>query len=185
MHELPGFKGHRLTLGRALPATTSVGGSKQDWRARPPWRLWSRLSLLGETPAPAHSASLRAPLIGVCPPSARFWVEKVANPHIPYTTQSRNHQPTPRHQTPALGGERTGEARHGKGSPAVRGAESRPQGPGPTTTRWAGRLLSLAPRTPSLYNEEVEGLQGPFWHGGHSGGGGITTAAPLPTRLFL
>lgn len=90
-------------LGRALPATTSVGGSKQDWQARPPWRLWSRLSLLGETPEPAHSASPRVPLIGVRPPSARVWVEKVANPHIPYTTQSRNHQPTPWHQTPALG----------------------------------------------------------------------------------
>ena len=100
VHELPGFKVHRLTLGRALPATTSVGGSKQAWRARPPRHLWSRLSLLGETPAPAHSASPRAPLIGVRTPSARFWVEKVANPHVPYTTQSRNHQPTPRHQTP-------------------------------------------------------------------------------------
>lgn len=100
VHELPGFKGHPLTLGRAQktlpfpPQPQWVGASSQGSAAR-------------ETPAPAHSGrgspSPRAPLIGVHRPSARFWVEKVANPHIPYATQSRNHQPSPRHQTPALG----------------------------------------------------------------------------------
>lgn len=57
---------------------------------------------------------------GVRRPSARFWVEKVANPHIPYATQSRNPQPSPRHQTPALGREGTSEAVMAKGHQAAR-----------------------------------------------------------------
>ena len=52
---------------------------------------------------------------GVRRPSARFWVEKVANPHIPYATQSRNPQPSPQHQTPTLGSEGTSEAVTAKG----------------------------------------------------------------------
>lgn len=49
---------------------------------------------------------------------------------------------------------------------------SRVQAPGPGALHHSlcdpGQVTSFsAPHTPSLYNEKVEGLQGPFWHGGH------------------